>query len=62
MLSVMSKPWKRVLSTALSLLMCGSMAAPALSGGAVSAEETVKIAASVIYGSAEFETAGRING
>ena len=44
MLSVMSKPWKRVLSTALSLLMCGSMAAPALSGGAVSAEETVKIA------------------
>ena len=44
MLSVMRKPWKRVLSTALSLLMCGSMAAPALSGGAALAEETVKIA------------------
>ncbi|PWL54965.1 MAG: hypothetical protein DBY36_01690 [Clostridiales bacterium] len=28
----------------------------------LTAEETVKIAASVIYGSAEFETAGRING
>ena len=40
----MRRTWRKILSTALSLVMCGGMVVPALAGTAVSAAEPVKIA------------------